>query len=328
MDPETSWGLSPSNMYSQIQTSALAFCPLGLGGLMARFKFMFCHYRISVGDDELDTNAQIKLITENQGSRYGHGRERDGFKANALIMTPSQTHDGGLTCLSWWVGYQPGYRTLQTYDRATQRIGRKVEPSPHIKSSLVVAVPELRAIAFQDKARDENIPARTAISALRSIITEVTEGDGVLDVTHATDADVRKALDTWELTEYLYTVRPLNPISGSDAAERRTAAYKSENIGKESGRIWPQEGETMRRNDGPIAETEGLVDVGYGQNGLRGITPDGHSAHIPKPAFHMERDKNLAERQKPRYMRVEVDIPPDENDMVPTVAQALKGFFG
>jgi hypothetical protein len=295
---------------------------------MARPKFIFCHYRISVGEEDLDANAQVKLITENQGSRYSHGREREGFKANALIMTPVAAEVDGLTCLSWWIGYEPGYRTLQTYDPTTQKIGRRTEASPHIKSSLVVALPELRAVAFQDKSSEEHIPARATISALRSIIVEVTAGEGALDVTHATDADVRKALDTWHLTEYLYTVRPLNPISGSDAAERRSDAYKAENVGRESGRIWPKEGETMRPNGGPISETEGLVEVGYGQNGLRGITPDGHSAHIPKPPFHMERDKNLAERERPRYMRVEIDISPDDNDMIPTVARALKGFFG
>lgn len=295
---------------------------------MPRSRFIFCHYRMAVGDEELDANAQKKLITENQGTRFEHGRSRGDIRPNALIMAPEVGDVDGATCLSWRLGYEPGFRAIQNYDRRTQKINRRVEPDTHIKASLTVALPELRVIAFQDKHGDENIGARTAITGLRSVIAAATDGEGTLDVIYATDDDVRKALDDWELTEYLYTVRPLNPISGSDRAQRRSDAYKAENVAKESGRVWPREGESMHPNDGVIAETRDLVDVGYGQNGLRGITPDGHSAHIPKPAFHMERQKNLAEREKPRYIRIDIEISPEENDMVPTIARALKKFFG
>jgi hypothetical protein len=295
---------------------------------MPRTKFIFCHYRIAVGDDELDANAQSQFFAENQGQRVAHGREREGIQPNALIMTPATGDIDGADLISFSVGYRAGYRIIQTYDARSQQIGRRLEPDEHIKSSLVVALPQLRVIAFEDKSGDANVPARTAISGLRSVINAATQGEGVLDVIHATDADVRKALDEWELTEYLYTVRPLNPIPGSDRARRRSDAYKSENVAKETGRLWPREGETMKANDGPIAETQDLVNVGYGQNGLRGYTPEGHLAHIPKPSFHMEREKNLKEREKPRYIRIEIETEEGANDVVPTVAKALKGFFG
>jgi hypothetical protein len=291
-------------------------------------KFIFCHYRISMGDEELDANAQLQFLAENQGRKTAHGREHDGVRANALIMTPRQFDVDHRQCLTWWMGYEPGYRVIQNYDNRGQVIRRRVVQDSHIKSALVVAVPSLRVAAFQDKSGDENIPARTAINGLRSIIRATTDDDGNLDVTHVTDDDVRKALDEWELTEYLYTVRPLNPIPGSDRAKRRSDAYKAEGVGKESGRVWPVMGETMRPNEGVIAETRDLVDVGYGQNGLRGITPDGHTAHIPKPAFHMQRDKNLAERDKPRYLRINIETEPEEDGMTNTVARALIKFFG
>lgn len=294
---------------------------------MPRSKYIFCHYRLAVDDDELDSNAQTQFVTENQGARVQHGRGREGIQANALIMSPRPFETDGVSCVAFWVGYAPGYRTVQNYDQRAQAIAKRLELDDHIKSALVVAVPSLRVIAFQDKSSDENVPARTAINALRSIVRAATDDEGVLDIVHATDQDVRRALDEWDLTEYLYTVRPLNPIPGSDRARRRSDAYKAEKVGKESGRVWPVEGETMSPNDGVIAETRDLVDVGYGQNGLRGITPEGHTAHIPKPPFHMERAKNLAEREKPRYLRVDIE---GEAGIEPTltVARALIGFFG
>src|SRR4029434_4061042 len=107
---------------------------------------------------------------ENQGQRTRHGREREGYQANALIMSPHAEDMDGTVVLSWWIGYAPGWRAVQDYNERTQQIGRRVVADSHIKSALCVALPELRVVAFQDKSGDENVPARTAITGLRSIL--------------------------------------------------------------------------------------------------------------------------------------------------------------
>lgn len=291
-------------------------------------RYIFCHYRMSVEDEELDGNTQLQLLSESQGNEFEYGRVREGTQPSALVMSPTPIEVDGTRGLTFWIGYRPGLRTRVSYDKRRQVIGRTIERDDHIKSAHIVAIPHLRVLAVEDRTSDENIPALTGIRALRTILRTFGDGEGQLDVTHVTDADVRRALDEWDLTEYMYTVRPLNPISHTDRAERRSEAYKAEGIGKESGRVWPMQGQTMKPNEGVIAETRDLVDVGYGQNGLKGYTPDGHEAHIPKPSFHMERQKNLNEREKPRLLRVLIEAPDDETDISIVIGRALIGFYG
>jgi hypothetical protein len=287
-------------------------------------RYLFCHYRMTLNDEELSGVAQLNLLGENQGEEFPYGRA----DSSALIMSPEPLAVGPQQGFAFWIGYRPGARVRVGYDKSRRKRNRRLETDDHIKSAHIVAMPDLGVMAVEDRSSDESIPAQQALRALRSILTNLEEGEGDLEITHVTDEDVRRALDAWQLTEYMYTVRPLNPISHTDRAERRSAAYRAEGIAKESGRVWPQPGQDMRPNEGVIAETRDLVEVGYGQNGLRGFTPEGHEAHIPKPPFHMERQKNLAEREKPRLLRVAIEPEGTDEAMSEKVAKALVGLYG
>jgi hypothetical protein len=278
---------------------------------------------MTLDDQDLSKGAQFNLLSENQGELFPYGRGN----TSALIMSPEKFTASRQDAYAFWVGYRPGARIRVGYDKTRRKRDRKLETDDHIKSAHIVALPGYNVMAVEDRISDENIPAQQALRALRSVLVNLEDGEGDLEVTHVTDDDVRRALDEWDLTEYMYTVRPLNPISHTDRAERRSEAYKAEGIGKESGKVWPQTGQHMKPNEGVIAETRDLVDVGYGQNGLRGVTPEGHEAHIPKPPFHMERQKNLAEREKPRLLRVLIEPEDTDEKMSRKVARALAGFY-
>lgn len=290
--------------------------------------FIFCRYAITVGEDQLTPDAQLVFLQENQGNEVEHGRLREGIQPSCLWTDPAPVDFDENRAISFHVGYKPGVRTRQRYDRDARVVDRRIEPDDHTKLAMVVLVPALGAMAVQDRSGDEHLPARQGISAFRSIVRLAGNGDGNLDVIHATDGDVRRALDEWDLTEYLYTVKPLNPLPGTPLSRRRTAAYESEGVGKEIGRVYPKEGQEMHAGQGVIAETRDLAEDGYGQIGLRGETPDGHSAHIPKPKFYEERAKNLAEREKARLMRVQIDENDGEGDFSTIVARALVRFYG
>lgn len=290
--------------------------------------FIFCRYAITIGDEALRPDAQLVFLQENQGNEVEHGRVREGVQPSCLWTDPEPFDFDGGRAISFLVGYKPGVRTRQRYDRNAKRVERNIEPDDHTKLTQIVLVPHIGAMAVQDRSGDEYLPARQAISAFRSIVRLAAEGDGSLDVIHATDADVRRALDEWDLKEYLYTVKPLNPLPGTPLSRRRTAAYESEGVGKEIGRVYPKEGQQMHAGDGVIAETRDLAEDGYGQIGLRGETPDGHRAHIPKPKFHEERAKNLEEREKARLVRVQIEETEEENHFAAIVAKALVRFYG
>lgn len=296
---------------------------------MARsIPYVFCRYRLAVGEESLDVSGQRQLISEKQGSRLPHGRmHADRPQASALIMEPGEIDSQGNACLTWAVGIQPGVRVKTDYDSDGMSMNRTLEADTHIKFAPILALPERGLMAIQDRSSDERISARQAIGAFRSIVHGLYSGDGSFEVHHGDATDIARWLDEWDLKEYSYTVSPLNPISASDLAERRSDAMKRENVSKEIGKMQPPEGQAMHLNQGAIQEADELAAVGYGQRGFRGRTPDGHTAHVLKPRFHDDRAKNLAEQRKPQFVRVLFEPAGGDEPVSGQVAAALKRFY-
>lgn len=291
--------------------------------------YLFCRYAMRIGDDTLTGAAQRTLLADNQGNEFDHGRQREGIVPSALCTDPEPFRVSGRDCISFYVGYKPGVRSKQRYNKQTKRWEHDVEPDDHTKLAHLVAVPDIGALAILDRQSDEYIPALQAIGALRSLLRFVADDqESALDIVHATDDDIRRALDTWDLTEYSYTARPLNPLPGTPFSRRRSEAYKAEGIGQESGKVRPAQGQEMRGNGGPIQETRDLWEDGYAQIGVKGDLPGGHHANIKKAKFHQERVKNLKEREKPQFLRVIMEEDEAEPHSPTTIAKALMAFYG
>lgn len=145
---------------------------------------------------------------------------------------------------------------------------------------------------------------------------------------HLNDAEVRRIVEGWEITQYDYVVRPLNPIRLSDFNEMRSDAMKLDNVASDSGKLRPIEGETMTANGGTITQVQEVVDAGYGQNGVRAITPFGNEARVPKPRFFMSKTKNIAERDKPRFLKIMFEGEAGGLGIAASIAATLVRFYG
>ena len=292
---------------------------------MARLlPFVFCRYQLHIDGEALDSMGQQQFLVENQGHEIPYGRgHHDRIQATALIMSPV-THDNGVH-LSWLVGIRSGFRPQHDYDRSSMEVSYDQIADKHIKHARVLAMPELGAMAIEDRSNDANISARQTIAAFRTIVYEMTSLQGSFSVKHGNPEDVKRWLKDWDLIEYSYTIGPLNPISASDLAEKRSTAMKQEKIKRETGKVQPETGGVLKMNDGVIAEADALSDVGYGQRGFRGKTSDGHIAHVPKPPYHPERAKNKAEQQKQQFVRILID--PEENESIEEVIFNALGKF-
>lgn len=277
-------------------------------------------------EDPLDEVAQKNFITENNGVPVPYKRRgADSADANALIMEATPLDVENQISVSFLVGIQTGVRTITGYDATQHKRTKSMVADHHIKCGHVVIIPSLGIMAVRDRANDGCISQRTTLGIFRAIVRGF---GGDLAVIHLKDKDVRHAVETWELTEYHYTVRPLNPIKLSDLTNLRSDAMKKENIGRETAHLKAVEGTFMKANQGTISQTQEMVDVGYGQNGFRGFTPDGHLAHVPKAAFHMNRKDNLREREKPRFMRVMFDdADGGESAIAASIASSLIRFY-
>lgn len=290
--------------------------------------YVFCRYQMSIEDEELDANEQADFLEAMHGEHAPYSRVgRNGQRPTALIMSPDSFDSDGDTGLTWSVGYCPGIRVVQGYDSSARRLNARWEEDSHIRAAVVVALPELGVMAIEDRNSEEHISAKQAISAIRSILNFYSEGEGSFDVRHGDPSDVDTWLKNWNLIECSYTIKPLNPISASDLAERRSDAMKRENINRETGKVSPPAGKSMQQNGGIIEETNELAKVGYGARGFRGRTPDGHIAQVKKPIFHDDRHKNLKEQAKEHFVRVAFDVKDDDRPLINQISSALKGFY-
>lgn len=295
-------------------------------GMGKRVPYIFCRYQIDSDGEVLDAPGQRAFFTENQGQAQTHATRADRQDANALIMEPLDVEAEEHTAISFHVGYQPGYRRKVGYNSETQQRTTDIVQDDHIKSAHVVVIPELGCMAIEDRVGEDRVGHETAIRALRSITKAVLDASE-LNVIHLNDGEVRAIVGAWELIQYDYVMRPLNPVRLSDFNEMRSEAMKQDRVALDAGKLRPVEGETMVANGGTISQVQEVVDAGYAQNGLRAVTPFGNEARVPKPRFHMDKAKNFAEREKPRFLKIMFDADEGREPDSAGIAATLVRFY-
>jgi len=171
-------------------------------------------------------------------------------------------------------------RQTVDYDVLADALAAHLESTQGVKYEQFVAIPELGAVAVSDRSGDQHTGGITAISRFQSIWRQaVREGRADIRIS-ASKEDVAAALETWELTEYSFTVRPFNP-SVRRQGEKVHQAMVDEGIGYFRGIVRPTAGEAMHmEEDGVIWDAQGLVQAGYGQAGVKGIMPSGQEAQL------------------------------------------------
>lgn len=208
-----------------------------------------------------------------------------------FLFKPRQGSHSNRVVLTWFVGEQVTARARTKYDQLKDDIIEEMVETDEVKATKFIAIPALGAFAVDDHTSDSSVGGRAAALRFKAICEQLAKVN--TDILFGTGAqDVQKALDTWELDEFSFTVRPFNPHP-SKFGEQFDALMKADHIGKMSGRAVPAEGQSMRDSrEGIIAETKGLSDAGYGQFATSGTTPSGFRAVLASPKFDMNKEKN------------------------------------
>jgi len=289
--------------------------------------YVFCRYEIEVDDASLEASAEFVLISENQGSEHSHGRDREGVQPQTLCTDPVKMNVDGIRAHSFEIGFKPGVRLRQEYDESTKRKVQSLERDTHTKFGHIVTVPELGAMAVRDWATDDTLAAAQTLSAVKSLVRSISDGNGQISISHADEGDVDRAFERWNVHEYSFTARPLNP-TGGDLAKMRTAMYQSENVWQETARLKAPPGGNLKKEDVTIGQVEELHEGGYAQRGFKGQTEDGHAASMVKPAFSQDKSKNLKMRtSRPNFLRVSFDREDKSDDVSLDVVRALVRFY-
>lgn len=290
--------------------------------------FLFCRYSMLVDENHLDERAQLLALQDLQGQLFAHGlrAEREG-RRDTILMRPRSFLVDDRGAISWSVGHRIDIRVAAKYDEASDRLDLVAIDDGTVRYNDIVAVPSLGVLAVDDRTGDRHIGGKPAIARLRSIFQNV-EGGSVNIERLITSSDLERALESWELDEVSFKVRPVNPHTPSDLSRQLSEAMKREHIGTLRAVAKPAHDQQMRPSDGPIGQATALSNEGYGQVGVRGRTPEGHMATIPRPQFDLEKRKNEKIQSKPREFRVfiEADSEVDETIFFHT-AKALVSFY-
>lgn len=290
--------------------------------------YLFCRYSFSVEEEVLDLQGQLAGLKDLQGQLFAHGptAEREG-RLDTIIMRPRLIEVGGEKVLCWSVGQKVEVRVGVLYDEDADRLNLVSIDDGTVRYNDFVAVPRLGVVAVDDRTGERHINAKGVISRLRSIFRNIEGGSVNVEMT-TTSADMDQALQSWELTEVSFKVRPLNPHSRSELSRQLSEAMKRENIGTLRAVARSQTGREMRPNEGPLSQAHALTEDGYGQIGVRGVMPDGHKANMPRPHFEEEKTRNQRIQAKRRQLKVYIETEGDtEDESFDNAARALVNFY-
>jgi hypothetical protein len=290
--------------------------------------YLFCKYEISIADDPLSSREQEKLFAQIKGRPIAHRvRDPSPDDATTFLMKPRLKKVGTVDVLTWSVADQIGYRELTRYDKTKDDEFSALEETDEIRRTKFIAVPSLGALAVEDRISERTLGARSAVSRFIALCAKLAKADARV-VYAGTSQDVQKALDTWDLERFTFTVRPFNPTIRKPG-DKLDELLKSDHVGVMQGVAFPSGEASMKdSHEGLIAETKGLTDHGYGQIGATGTTPEGFRAALSKPKFDMDKVKNKERQAANRTLKVYIPTGDSISEEEACVVKALIEMYG
>lgn len=247
---------------------------------------------------------------------------------NTYIMKPRSKALFGYSIHTWEVAQDIKFRERSRYDRTNDDVREEIVPTDEIRHTKFVAVPLLGVVAVDDSLSDRTLGARSAVGRFRSILESHRDNIDVTVSFAGTPQDAQRALQTWSLDQFSFTVRPFNPTPRKPG-DVMDELMKSDGVGILRAIAKPDGEEDMRdSHSGLIAEARGLSDAGYGQYGATGTTPGGLRASISKPKFSIDKRKNLETAAQNRTLKVYIERCDTTDEEESAVVKALIDLYG
>lgn len=296
---------------------------------MARqIPLLFCRYQLTVNDEALvSAQDQFEILENLQGKMFAHRKadptpdERDTF-----LLLPRKKQVETETLLTWEVGKHISQREKDSYDQANEQIVRTIEETDELDHTKFFALPRHGVMAIDDRISKAGLGGKQAASRFKTIFAGIRGGKARIELA-GRNADLQRAIDTWDLTNFSFTVRPFNPTVRKPG-QMMHEMMEREDIAKIRGEALPTMGGSMHAADeGFISETTGLANAGYGQVGASGVTPEGRRATYSKPKFDDQKDKNLQRQSEPRMLKVYIDEQGTIEQEETEVVRALLEFY-
>jgi hypothetical protein len=291
--------------------------------------YLFCRYVILDDEDPITPEEEWSMLNEIKGQPIAYrvsDPKPDDF--DTFLMRPRRKQHAGNTVHTWVVARDIRERERSRHDKRADDVIDDLVSTEEIKHTKFIAIPRLGVFAVDDSISDRTLGAKSAVSRFVAII-EQNVADSEVRVNFAgTPGDAQKALETWTLDQFSFTVRPFNPTPRK-LGEQIHELMIADHVGKLTAIATPLEGKDMKdSHEGLIAEAKGLTEAGYGQYGATGTTPDGLRASISKPKFTMDKEKNKQAQAQNRTLKVYIPKGNNVEEDEAALIKALLDLYG
>ena len=300
------------------------------GAEMARTTpYIFCRYVILDDEDPITPDEEWQMLQEIKGQTIAYRvREPRSDDFDTFLMRPRRKQISGYTVHTWTVAQDVRLRKRSRADKRNDEIVDDTVETEEIRHTKFVGIPRLQVFAVDDSIGERFLGARSAVSRFAAIVEQLVSDSDVRVNFAGTSADAQKALETWKLDQFSFTVRPFNPTPRKPGDAMHELMIE-DGIGTLRAVATPRDGEDMRdSHKGLISEAKGLTEAGYGQYGATGTTLDGIRASLSKPKFTMDKTKNQKAQAENRTLKVYIPRGGDIEEDEAAIVKALLDLYG
>lgn len=290
--------------------------------------YLFCRYQMTIHDEPLTGDEQLELLTDLRGRMVAHRKANPSpLDEDTFIMKPKQKAYEGQYVLTWHVAQHVNMRQRTKYDRDNDDVVDEAVETDEVRHTKIIALPTFGVLAVDDRLSERSLGGKSAISRFKSVFSTVSGGQARVEFA-GTSTDLSRALETWALDKFTFSVRPFNPTIRKPGAQLHEMMI-ADGIGEMRAIAKPKKGESMRdSHEGLITEAVGLTEHGYGQVALSGRTPGGRTATFGGVKFDQDKERNKKEQAKSRPLKIQIDEMSTVEEEEAEIVKALLEFFG
>jgi hypothetical protein len=291
--------------------------------------YLFCRYSILDDEDPITPDEEWAMLNEIKGQPIAYRtREPSPDDYDTFLMRPRRKQYAGFTVHTWVVARDIRERERSRHDKRADDVVNDMVPTEEIRHTKFIAIPRLGVFAVDDSISDRTLGAKSAVSRFTAVIEQNVLDTEVVVNFAGTPDDAQRALETWTLDQFSFTVRPFNPTPRK-LGEQIHELMIADGVGKLTAIATPVHGADMKdSHEGLIAEAKGLTEEGYGQYGAIGTTPDGLKASLSKPKFTMDKEKNKLAQAQNRTLKVYIPKGNNAEEDEEAIIRALLDLYG
>jgi hypothetical protein len=175
--------------------------------------YLFCRYQIlDQNEKPISAREEFEVFEEVTGQPIAYRvREPKPEDYDTHLMKARDKRISSYAVHTWEIAQDIKSRNATRYDKRKDETKDEIVPTDEIRHTKFVGIPNLGVFAVHDNLSERSLGARSAVGRFGAIIETLKKGFEVRVTYAGTPQDAQRALSTWNLDQFSFTVRPFNP---------------------------------------------------------------------------------------------------------------------